>query len=192
MVSTVNKKIKFSFEPITADDIRQQIKRFDISKAIQASDIPTKLVKCFYNLIDDYLQENLNSCLKKGTSLKRFKILKVYPTHKKGSKTVKSNSRPISILPNLSKIHKRLLYDQIYTYFSNFSSQYQCGFRKAYSTQYCFLAMTEKLKKARDNKKVCAAVLTDLSKAFNCLLYSLAVCTVLLQNYMPLVLLLSP
>ena len=121
MVSIVNKKKKFSFEPITADDIPQQIKRFDISKAIQASDIPTKLVKCFYNLIDDYLQENLNSCFKKGTSLKRFKILKVYPTHKKGSKTEKSNYRPISILPNLSKIHKRLFYDQIYTYFSNFS-----------------------------------------------------------------------
>ena len=33
--------------------------------------------------------------------------------------------------------------------------------------------MTEQLKKARDNKKVCAAVLTDLSKAFNCLLYDL-------------------
>ena len=33
--------------------------------------------------------------------------------------------------------------------------------------------MTEQLKKTRDNKKVCAAVLTDLSKAFNCLLYDL-------------------
>ena len=28
--------------------------------------------------------------------------------------------------------------------------------------------MTEEMKEARDNNKVCAAVLTDLSKAFDC------------------------
>ena len=33
--------------------------------------------------------------------------------------------------------------------------------------------MTEKMKEARDNNKVCAAVLTDLSKAFDCLLHDL-------------------
>ena len=33
--------------------------------------------------------------------------------------------------------------------------------------------MTEKIKEARDNNQVCAAVLTDLSKAFNCLLHDL-------------------
>ena len=47
-----------------------------------------------------------------------------------------------------------------------FSPQYQCVFRKGYSAQQCFLAMTEKMKEAQDNKKVCSAVLTDLSKAF--------------------------
>ena len=44
MVSTVVKN-KFSFEPIAADDISQQIKRLLINKATQESDIPTKLVK---------------------------------------------------------------------------------------------------------------------------------------------------
>ena len=56
MVPTANKNNKFSFEPITAHDISQQIKRLDINKATQESDIPTKLVKCFDNLIVDYLQ----------------------------------------------------------------------------------------------------------------------------------------
>ena len=35
--------------------------------------------------------------------------------------------------------------------------------------------MTEKMKEARDNSKVCAAVLTDLSKAFDCLLHDLLI-----------------
>ena len=57
MVSTVDKNNKFSFEPITADDISQQIKRLDINKATQESDIPTKLVKRLDNLIIYYPKE---------------------------------------------------------------------------------------------------------------------------------------
>ena len=34
MVSTVDKNNTFSYEPITADDISQQIKRLDIKKVI--------------------------------------------------------------------------------------------------------------------------------------------------------------
>ena len=51
MVSTVDKNNKFSFEPITADNISQQIKRLNIDKATKGSDILTKLVKRFGNLI---------------------------------------------------------------------------------------------------------------------------------------------
>ena len=39
MVSTVDKNNKFSFQPITADDISQQIKRIDTNKATQERDI---------------------------------------------------------------------------------------------------------------------------------------------------------
>ena len=120
MVSTADKNIKFSFEPITADVIPQQIKGLDINKATQESDIPTKLVKRFDNLIVDFLQENFNNFLKKGTLPKNFEKAVVHPIHKKDCKMEKSNYRPISILPNLFKTYERLLHDQMYTYFSNF------------------------------------------------------------------------
>ena len=132
IVSTADKNNKFSFEPITADDMSQQIKRLDINKATQKSDKPLKLVKRFDNFIADYLQENFNNCLKKGTFPKDFKKAVVHPAHKPIS--IETNQhlnqpyRPISILLNLSKIHERLLYDQMYTCFSNFSPQYHCGF----------------------------------------------------------------
>ena len=89
MVSTVDKNNNFSFEPITADDISQQIKHLDINKATHERDMATKLAKYFNNLIVDYLQENFNNCLKKGTFHKDFKKGVVHPTHKKECKTEK-------------------------------------------------------------------------------------------------------
>ena len=63
----------------------------------------------------------------------------------------------------------------MYTYFSNFFPRYQCGFRKGYSVKHCLSAMTKKMKEARDSNKVCAVVLTNLSKVFDCLLHNLLI-----------------
>ena len=62
--------------------ISQQIKRLHISKSTQENDIPTKLVKHLDNFIVDYLQENFNNYLKKGTFPTDFKKAVVHPTHK--------------------------------------------------------------------------------------------------------------
>ena len=70
------------------------------------NDIPKKLAKRLCNLIVDYSQENFNSCLKKGSFPNDFKKAVVHSTHKIDHKTEKSNYRPISTLPNLSKIHE--------------------------------------------------------------------------------------
>ena len=72
MVFAVDINNALSLETIAADDISQQIKRLDINKAKQESDIPKKLVKRLDNLIVDFLQENFNNCFKKGTFLNDF------------------------------------------------------------------------------------------------------------------------
>ena len=54
-------------------------------------------------------------------------------------------------------------------------SPYLCGFRKGYCTQYCLMVMLEKLKKALDGKHKFGALLTDLSKAFDCLNHELLI-----------------
>ena len=59
--------------------------------------------------------------------------------------------------------------------FSDLLSKYQCGFRHGYGTQNCLLAMIEKLRKIGDKKGILAAVLTDLSKAFGCILHNLLI-----------------
>ena len=81
----------------------------------------------------------------------------------------------MSILPNVSKIFERCLYDQKATYFEHIFSRYQCGFCKGNSAQQCFLAMTEKWKKIVGDGGVFRVLLTDLSKAFHCILHDLII-----------------
>ena len=58
---------------------------------------------------------------------------------------------------------------QMSTFFNNIFSNQQCGFRKGCSTQHCLLVMLETWKRSVDKGKVFDALLTDLSKAFDCL-----------------------
>ena len=51
--------------------------------------------------------------------------------------------------------------------------KFQCGFQKGYSAQDCLLAMVENYKKYQGNEY--GALLTDLSKAFDCLPHDLIV-----------------
>ena len=104
-----------------------------------------------------------------------LKLADVIPSHKKDDKMDKTNYRPVSTLPSTSKIYKRLLYSQIETFIGNKLSHNQCGFRKGYSAQYCLIKMLEKLKSALDNKKHTGALLTDLSKAFDCINHGLMI-----------------
>ena len=57
----------------------------------------------------------------------------------------------------------------MYTYFDTFFIKYQCDFGKGFNAQHCLLLMTEKMNEDCDSNKLCAAVLNDLTKAFDCL-----------------------
>ena len=99
----------------------------------------------------------------------------VSPIFKTGDTLLKSNYRPISILPAISKIFERLYCSQIEKYIEPFLSIFQCGFRKNFSAQNCILLLIEQWKKCLDNKGACGVLLTDLSKAFDCVRYDLLI-----------------
>ena len=58
---------------------------------------------------------------------------------------------------------------------NKFLSKFQCGFREGYSTQQCFLVLIEKWKCVLDKGKSSGVLLTDLSKAFDCLQHKLLI-----------------
>ena len=89
------------------------------------------------------------------------------PIHKKEETTLLKNYRPVSLIPVVSKLFERDMYNQILSYIDKFLSPYLFGYRKGYSTEQCLIVMLELWKKALDSKGTAGAILTDLSKAFD-------------------------
>ena len=145
----------------------------ETSKACQDTDILTKIIKENTDIFADILLARFNDSAEKSnfpSSLKKANITSVF---KKGDINSKDNYRPVSILANICKIFERCIFCQLYSFMFEFLSKYQCGFCKGYSTQQCLLAMLEKWKSAVDKEKLFGALLTDLSKAFDCLSHEL-------------------
>ena len=61
------------------------------------------------------------------------------------------------------------MFAQICAFFDNVLSKCKCEFRKGYSTTHKNLKMLEERKKCVGKRKVFGALLTDLSKTFDCL-----------------------
>ena len=88
---------------------------------------------------------------------------------------MKENYRPVSILSNISNVFERCIYKQLSVFFENILSKYQCGFRKGFSAQHCLIPLIENWRASLDQGFAFGALLTDLSKAFDCLQHELSV-----------------
>ena len=145
------------------------INKLNRKKASQATDIPVKIIKENKYVISFYVFHNFNNALSSCSFSTALKYANAWPAFKKDDKTDKENYRPISILPNLSKVYERLMYDQMYHFFDQIFSKLQCGFRKGFSAEQCLIHMIEKWQTYLDTGGHGSALLTDLSKAFDCI-----------------------
>ena len=147
----------------------------DVSKAIQESDIPVKIIKVNENFFAEAICFYFNKSLENSKLPNCLKLANITAVFKKGALTSKNNHRLVSILPVFSKIFERLLSRQLSEFFDNKLSKFQCCFRKGYETQHCLILMLEIWKGATDNNKAFGALLTDFSKAFDCLCHDLLI-----------------
>ena len=79
--------------------------------------------------------------------MKEFKNANITPDHKKDYPTDKVNYRPVSILPLLSKILQRVIYNQPGEYMDLYFNKLLCRFRKAHSTRHALFKQLDSLHK---------------------------------------------
>ena len=141
----------------------------------QDSDISTKVIKSNSGIFTDALCSEFNISLETSVFPLSMKLANVTPVHKKGNRSEKDNYRPVSILPNLSKVFERCIYNQIAQFFDKILSKHQYGFRKGHSAQHSLTVLLEKWKECADQQHVFGALLTDLLNAFDCLPHNLLI-----------------
>ena len=122
----IKRKLKsgsvFTFNHITKEDVIKEINNLVASKAPQEDDIPTKIIKENSDIFSNFICQSFNNMI----DVYIFPAsLKLTPVYKKGSKNSKENYRPLSILPNISKIYERCLFKPISNYFENIFSKFQ-------------------------------------------------------------------
>ena len=114
-----------------------------------------------------------------------MKIAKVIPLFKSRADDNFSNYRPVSLLPQLSKILEKLFNNRMEKFIEKYHLMHdsQYGFRTNTSTSMAILEFLEEVTSSLDKKKTTIGVFIDLKKAFDTIDL-----TLLLKNYIVMVL----
>ena len=124
--------------------------------------------------------ETLKNCIKQslktiGEFPGSLKLGKLTPIYKNDDPLDKSNYRPVSILPLLSKVYERIIYKQLSQHAEQFLNKILCGFRKTHSTQHALFKLLQSWQKELDYGGFVGTILMDLSKAYDCISLELLV-----------------
>lgn len=159
----------FSFQKITEAEVLAALCAIDTKKSLGADNLDPFLLKCAAPIIAGSVTHIFNLTLSTGIIPKVWKAAFVLPLHKGGDGSDLDNYRPISRLPCLAKILESIVNKQLQSFLSANSilSTNQSGFRSKHSTTSATMLVVNDIANALDDRKHCAALFVDLSKAFD-------------------------
>lgn len=157
------------FNLATKEEITKIIDNLDSNTGSGIDNISTKVVKSLKSYITEELTECINVCLESGNFPDSLKIAKVTPIFKSGTKSDPNNYRPISVLPVISKIFEKIIYNRLDAYLTSINFLYpkQYGFRTMSNTLSATVDLVNKIKNSIDEKKIALGIFIDLKKAFD-------------------------
>ena len=120
--------------------------------------------------MDAYLPQLTNSVnysFQHNNFPQELKRSKAIPLYKKLDSLPKENYRPVSLLPHISKIFKRIIHKQITSYTKVKLNSCITGIQKSHGTQHSLVVILEKWKRATDKGECVLVLFMDFSKAFD-------------------------
>ena len=123
----VNLEGRFSFCNVTQAGIQNEINAINPKKASVENDVPAKILKENKDIFSLHLSRIYNESKNNNTFPVSLKNADVSPIHKEKETTATKNYRPVSVLPILSKVYERNMYDSILSYIDKFLSPYLLG-----------------------------------------------------------------
>ena len=162
---------KFDNIAFTENEIISIIRSLNHNKAHGWDAISIRMIKICDESIVIPLKLIFESALKFGVYPDKWKKANVIPVHKKESKNLLTNYRPISLLPVCGKIFEKCIYNSLYGYLqsNDILSKSQSGFRKGDSCISQLLAITHEIYSNFDAipSLETRGVFLDISKAFD-------------------------
>ena len=155
--------------PVTEEEIMQHVKNAKNKKSKDHDQFDMCLVKKIIPYIVKPLAHICNTSLKNGIFPDRMKIARVIPLFKNGDVKEFSNYRPVSILPQFSKILERVFHNRLMSFINDkqILNNSQFGFRNNMSTALAIIELVEEITTAIDEGKTTVGVFIDLKKAFD-------------------------
>ena len=150
------------------EELVKTIKSFR-PKMSSITTIPNFIYKHVCDIIAPILVKLFNSSVRQGIFPNRFKLARVIPLFKSGSKLLLANYRPISLLPFLSKVLEKLIHSRMSAFLIKYNVLYsdQYGFRRGKSTTDAIFNFTDMCYKCFNDEKFLLSVFLDFSKAFD-------------------------
>ena len=155
-------------DPITNEECALIINALKNSKQ-DVNTIPVSLFKSYSHHFIPTMCDMINQSFILGVFPDCLKHATVIPVYKKGDKKTLSNHRPISLLPFVSKIFERCIFNRLINYASMFNilTSQQYGFTRGRSTQDAILSLTERIYQCFESGHLCLNVFIDFKKCFD-------------------------
>ena len=169
LVRSPTKLQSFSLYEVDEETVLKHLLSLKTNKAFGLDNISARLLKCGARAICPSITKLLNLFIRTGNFPEIWKCPKVAALFKTGNRTNASNSRPISILPTMSKILEKVVHSQFYDFLNsnNLISSKQFGFLPKLSTTSDLTSFADEILLHMEKGELCGAVLLDLTKAFD-------------------------
>ena len=166
----INKnRTEFHFKSISVQHIWEARAKVKTTKGFGIDNISSYFLKIALPFIENSLAFLFNTSIETSLFPDSWKVARVTPIYKDGDRSEKTNYRPISVLPVISRLFEKLVFNQLYQYMKDncFISVDQSGFLRGSSTLTCLLKNTDDWYSGLDLGQFVGLVFVDLTKALD-------------------------
>ena len=177
---------ELSFRKITEEELDKYIRKLKGNKSSGIDQIDSFLLK----LAAPHIKRVLLHLLNLSISISfpdHWKLQLIRPNFKKGDKLDGESYRPVSNIPEVSKMAEFAMFDQLFQHFlgNNLFHPNHHGFLPLHNTSTAIIQLYDLWLEAAENKEMSAALLLDLSAAFDLVDHSILLQKLELYNLSP-------